>query len=399
MDLSGDWIWSLFSPVTSALCFIIGLFLLKASKGRPEMRMAIGLLFMFSIGAALDTAMSFSPNKDMALLFGRAVIFVAEMCIATVFYLSLTQLPAKLADRVIRRRREFFIVIAIIATLIGLTVSKISYDRWGYSINISLGLSLAITAYILLAFASIGVLIYSSTREGDRDAKVKTAIICLALPMPLIYSIVTTVIEDVTRTPFPRPLMPGFTIMVLLVAFAIWRYKLFIAVPAVCEEMPLAAPKVTNQTQLGRTYLVESKKSTMAYELLVDDLAKGAHGLIITREHPEQVRETWGLQTTPILWLSSNSGKDRIDPTNLSIIQHTVIEHLKRGERPIVLLDGLEYIFSNNKEEKVLQLVLSLRDEIIVSQGKLILPVDPLTMEPRTLAYIERDLEIVMHGE
>ncbi|OPY32653.1 MAG: hypothetical protein A4E32_01235 [Methanomassiliicoccales archaeon PtaU1.Bin124] len=389
----------MFSPFTCILCFLVGVYLWRKAQNRPETNMAISLLFMFSIGAGLDFAMSISPDRSTGLIFAQGVIFVALVCMGMIFYLSMRQLPATKVETLLRFRYASVVIVFAVATAVALTINEMGLDRWGYNVLPSLGLTLAILTYFIYVVLSIAVLAYAGLKSDDKIMKRKVMMIAIALPMPLIYGLTTILIESLSDFRFARPIMPGFTIMVLLIAYAIWRYKLFIEVPAVAETKPLTAPRPQAQTQLGRTYLVESKKVTMAYELLMDDLSKGAHGLIITREHPEMVREAWGLAATPILWLASTSGRDRIDPTNLSILQHTIVEHLRRGERPIILMDGLEYLLANNKEEKVLQMVLGLRDEIIVAQGKLIVPVDPRTMEPKTLAFFERDLEIVMHGE
>jgi len=399
MDLSGDGIWSLFSPVTSMLCVLLAFYLYKNSTNRKETRYAIELVLLFAMGAAMDFFMSISPDPATALVFGQLVIFIAEVMMGNMLYLCLKQLPSGMTEGLFARRRLMMAIVGIIGFLVAINISDLHYDKWGYSIAPSFGLSLAITVFFLYVLVCISVLVVAGLKSQEKVMRKRVTVLAMALLMPFIYSSVTSTAESVSDLTFARPLMPAFTIMVLLVAFAVWRYRLFIEVPAVSEEKPLlpSSPKVT--TQLGRSYLVESRRADMAYDLLLDDLSKGANGLIITRDHPETVKEDKGLSTTPILWLTSSPGKGRIDPTNLSILQHTITEHLRNGHNPVIFLDGLEYLLANNKEDKVLQLVLALRDEIIVSQGKLIVPVDPRTMDPRSLAFFERDLEVVMHGE
>jgi hypothetical protein len=399
MRVAGIEIWTLLSPLTSVLALLIGVYLYRSGKNRPEIKPALMLTLLLSVGAALDFALSITPNETLALIFGRVLIFTAEICIGAIMFMSLMQLPPQISGRILKRKNELLGGIVIIAALVALNINELSHDEWGYGVAPSFGLNLGIAAYLGFTIASMSILTYSCRMSDDRIVKRKMTWMAAALPMPLLYAMATAGIESVTNFHFPRPIMPGFTIMVIMIAYAVWRYKLFIEVPAIRESRPLMAAPRSSPTQLGKSYLVEAKKPDMAYGMLLDDLALGAHGLIITREHPELVRESRGLATTPILWLTSTTGRDRIEPTNLSILQHTIIEHLRRGESPVILLDGLEYILANNKIEKVLQLVLALRDEIIVAEGKFIVPVDPRTMDPRSLAFFERDLEVVLYSD
>ncbi len=162
------------------------------------------------------------------------------------------------------------------------------------------------------------------------------------------------------------------------------------------DNSQLRAPTAP-RTQLrpGQGYLFEAKRSDRAYEVFLDALREGKEGLVISREHPDIVRQKYSLAKTPIVWLTSHPGSERVDPTNLSILQHTVNEFLKRSKEAVILLDGVEYLMLNNRMEKVLQVVLTLKDEVAISEGILLLPVDPETFETRALALLERDFEIV----
>ncbi len=162
------------------------------------------------------------------------------------------------------------------------------------------------------------------------------------------------------------------------------------------DHSQLRAPTAP-RTQLrpGQGYLFEAKRSDRAYEVLLDALREGREGLVVSREHPDIVRQKYSLAKTPIVWLTSHPGSERVDPTNLSILQHTVNEFLKRSKEAVILLDGVEYLILNNRMEKVLQVILTLKDEVAISEGILLLPVDPETFETRALALLERDFEIV----
>ncbi|MDH7509364.1 MAG: DUF835 domain-containing protein [Methanomassiliicoccales archaeon] len=120
---------------------------------------------------------------------------------------------------------------------------------------------------------------------------------------------------------------------------------------------------------------------------------KGSKGLLITRTYPDVIRERYGIIDTPVIWLASQPGPDKIDPTNLSIMQHLIGEFLRKSENAIVMIDGVEYIISNNPIDRVLTSLLSIRDDIIMMKSALVLPLDPDVLEERHLSILEREFE------
>jgi two-component system cell cycle response regulator len=105
------------------------------------------------------------------------------------------------------------------------------------------------------------------------------------------------------------------------------------------------------------------------------------------------VREKYGLENTVIYWLATRTGEGVISPTNLGILTHTMIKFVEDNENGVILLDGLEYLVSNNDFNKVLRVIDQLNDHISQSSSRLILPVDPRVFEPRELALLERNME------
>ncbi len=61
----------------------------------------------------------------------------------------------------------------------------------------------------------------------------------------------------------------------------------------------------------------------------------------------------------------------------------------------MVLLDGLEYLVSNNDFNKVLRVIDQVNDHISQSTSRMILPVDPRAFEPKEVALLERNMEKV----
>lgn len=110
--------------------------------------------------------------------------------------------------------------------------------------------------------------------------------------------------------------------------------------------------------------------------------------------HPKKVRVTYGLQKTPILWLSTVGTEDAIDPKDLAKINHLVNQFLKRATDSIVLLEGIEYLIIQNNFEKVIKALNSLNDYITISGSRLLVPVSPKTLSEKELSILEKEFRV-----
>jgi hypothetical protein len=150
----------------------------------------------------------------------------------------------------------------------------------------------------------------------------------------------------------------------------------------------------------GRSYVVEESPPDISFDAFVNiistssgDPSTKAVGLAISRQHPELIRQKYGLEETPIYWLATRTGQDVISPTNLGILTHTMVQFIDGNSSGVILLDGLEYLVSNNDFNKVLRVIDQVNDHISQSTAIMIMPVDPRAFDPKELALLERNLE------
>jgi two-component system cell cycle response regulator len=149
----------------------------------------------------------------------------------------------------------------------------------------------------------------------------------------------------------------------------------------------------------GKCYVVEETPPAVSFDAFsnlistADENGSKVVGLLVTRQHPDMVRQKYGLKNTPVYWLATRAGEGVISPTNLGILTQTMVKFVQENESGVVLLDGLEYLVSNNDFNKVLRAIDQVNDHISQSGSRLILPVDPRAFEPRELALLERNME------
>lgn len=154
--------------------------------------------------------------------------------------------------------------------------------------------------------------------------------------------------------------------------------------------------------QPGRCYIVEESPPDLSFDAFVNILStreeacEKVTGLAISRQHPDLIKQKYGLEKTPIFWLATRAGDDVISPTNLGILTHTIIKFIEENTCGVILLDGLEYLVSNNDFNKTLRVINQVNDHVAQSRCRIIIPVDPRAFDPKEIALLERNSEKII---
>ncbi len=168
--------------------------------------------------------------------------------------------------------------------------------------------------------------------------------------------------------------------------------------PAKLESKPpeLKPGVTTEDWEFGNGYLLKCKSSKYAFNILKELKAQpDRNAICITREHPDKVNKKYGLDISEIWWLSTSTDEFSVTPTNVTKIAHKVNDYIKANENSIVLLDGLEYLISNNDFPKVLKLIQEIHQTIVKTNAILIIPVNPLVIDEKNVQKLEHELDEV----
>jgi len=146
----------------------------------------------------------------------------------------------------------------------------------------------------------------------------------------------------------------------------------------------------------GSSYLFTDKGVARAYDVLKKLLAEGKRGLVITRTHPSRVQQLYGVDC-PIMWIAKASkptGVMSLEPTRLMRIHSTVADFIKANPGAAVLLDGLEYLITENGFGPVMKAIQLTNEEVAMSGAFLLVPIDPRTLETQQLGFLEREFSL-----
>lgn len=171
--------------------------------------------------------------------------------------------------------------------------------------------------------------------------------------------------------------------------------------PAAAAVYPVirATPGERFPIEKGVIYLVKEKRPGIGFAMFKEAVANGALGMIVAREHPERLRQIHEFQATKVLWLTRRVGVDHIDPTELSLLSLEISKFVEKANRSVVLIEGLEYVITQNNFESVLRFVNHLHDFVLAHNCAVVVIIDPRVLSTRELALLERSARIVEAAE
>jgi hypothetical protein len=356
------------------------------------------MTFLFLLAAITNFALIISPDAGTALTTARLMMITLTLLYGSMLYLSSLlplEYPSGWFDG---RERGLALVTVLFAVGSWFSAEKVTEDNLGWAI-----LPTPVTMlWVGAILACVAIAAYMMTRvclaSGDRAIRSQLTAMSVAVVFPALYTIIIGTVE-IAGFDLPHVTSFGFLVTLGMFVYGVSRAKLFAPVPRNQPLPPSAEAPVPLGIPRAEFLLYEGKDSDTAYRRFVAETQQGRDGLIISRTYPERVKEQYAVGNMPVVWLASHPGPNRIDPSNLSILQHTVAEFLRRGNDAVVLIDGLEYLVANNPMDRVLRALYSIKDEVIMSHSKLVVPFDPEVLEDQQLALIEREFEVIRVGE
>ena len=146
----------------------------------------------------------------------------------------------------------------------------------------------------------------------------------------------------------------------------------------------------------GLMYLIEEDQPEQGMKLFLQEKEGGRNGLCITRSNPEQVRREHNIGDARICWLTGvRTSEDTTSLSGLQELSMTINNFIDDNNKSVILLDGLEYLTTNNEFQRVLRLIQHLKDRVSTSDTVMLLPVNPETVGKRDLALLERECKLL----
>jgi len=147
--------------------------------------------------------------------------------------------------------------------------------------------------------------------------------------------------------------------------------------------------------KLTYTYLIKSDTEQLPFDLVLDAVGEGIRGMCITRVFPDIVKRKLGDADIPVVWLSSTAKEECIRPRDLEKLSLMIEQFMETGPC-IILLDGVDYLMTNNEFKSVLRLIEILADLISVHNSILLVTMPPGAIDEDCLHLIERGMDEII---
>jgi hypothetical protein len=145
----------------------------------------------------------------------------------------------------------------------------------------------------------------------------------------------------------------------------------------------------------GFSYLIEENRPDFCFNIFAR-LAENSkkNGLCICRINPAIIRRKYTFdESLSMLWLTDreSSKESTISPSLESMI-YVAEEFIDKNEEAVILLDGIEYLISNNGFNPVLRFIRRLIDKISETNTILIIGVGSKSINEQELKLLEREM-------
>lgn len=336
-------------------------------------------------------------DESMALLLIRAQIFLFTLMVGGFLFLS-SNIPFEDKQGWLWRHGILYGCAVAAIGLLGAALSdEVMMNSLVWVASGEITVLYILTVSILFASGSVYFLHRNYKSTTNPEARQQCVLLAFGIFFPIVFAIFLSILAPV----IPSAMDLGYSaylITVILFTYGILRFKMFVINP-VLEERLLESDSIRTtrirMKDLPPCILVEERKPDRAFSLFMSELSEGAQGLVISRSHPDAIRERYRLERTPIIWLANQPGQDRVEPTNLFILENMVGEFIRKSDRAVVLMDGLEFLISNNHMKKVLKTIYTISDDAVLGNANLIISLDPNVMEKSEVALFERDFSVI----
>ena len=163
-------------------------------------------------------------------------------------------------------------------------------------------------------------------------------------------------------------------------------------------------PVAEVETLPGWSYVIKEDRPERGFAMFTDLLSKGARGLCISRTHPDVLKQKYKFEAET-LWLTKTEaapnhggqkGLEYVSPNNLARLASAIREFLGRGANGVVIVEGLEYLITQNDFKSVLKFIQLVNEQVVLDKGYLFVPMDEATMDSKDFSLIEREMSQVI---
>lgn len=152
-------------------------------------------------------------------------------------------------------------------------------------------------------------------------------------------------------------------------------------------------PSVTKKIEWGGAYIIITKAQDFGLNIFEESLGSSPErGLCITRTHPSILKKSPIMTGITKIWLSNTPGEDSVSPGNVTKLAHVINQFITTHSKAVILIDGLGFLINNNDFQRILKFLEMIHEMIVLNNGALLVPINPLTLSKIDFELLENEL-------
>ena len=263
---------------------------------------------------------------------------------------------------------------------------------WGYDALYGPAFSIFSVYMSALLFFALFILIQRYFKARTFMEKKQMLCLLTGYLISLILSLITDVIFPLVNIEFVRLGSTANIIWAGFFAYGMVKYKLMLIVPA-SEEVKSSLAKYNLSP--GFSYLVKEEIPDKTYDIFLDQVTHSIQGLCLTKFSTEKVREKYGIEKSPIIWLTFKNAENAISPKDIGGIRSIISDFVKKAERSCLLMDCFEELVMVNGFEQAMRFLEDIKEICKENNSNLLLSIDPKIFEQERINIIEKELWII----
>ena len=237
-------------------------------------------------------------------------------------------------------------VSAVVATLIIGTdwiVGGVADGALGPVADVGPAYPLAAIWYEVWFVTTIAILIRTYLRNRSPEVRRRSRGVVLILAVAAVLASATEVFWPLYTTSPGNLGLSSIYMLAVAVGASVSELRFhFLEIPAVTERVRGPVPSTLD---VGVATLYLSRTRDPAFEAFRDAVS-ATPGLCLSGVHPAKLQERYGLERTPILWLTSaTEGERAVRPKALEFeVLHTIARFMKDNPATVVLVDDVDLL-------------------------------------------------------
>src|SRR5437773_2341519 len=354
---------------------------------------------LWDLGEIVERSLAVGTSADVLLFWARFTWVAIALVHATLYHLALTY-PTK-SERI---RRPWalaaiyapFVFWAYLIVGTGLIIDGVSSNAFGPSARVSSAYPYFAPVFGLWMFTGVALFVRSYWRVRKGPSQRMIGVVLGGLLLGTVPAAVTELLWPLLSASDTRVGLGSLYTLVwsIFIAYAVARYR-YLVIEPVTELHTARAPR--HRLERGLNYLVLENGRSAAMGAF-RDIVSATPGLCVTGLAPSRVTVRFGLERTPILWITTvTNGGRTVRPNALDFeLVHTVVKFLRENPGTAVLLDDLDFLATLAGFDAVARFLKRVTNQASASKGTVIIAAGLGTFPPDQLALLRRSVDRVL---